>query len=190
MCAGESEFRGQEYGFCPEFEDLRVGVSDVWTIVERRAGKKWLDRAGDWHILRGVFLAHRCLSHSPKEVFLMSRTKRSSKALEQAERRVAGLKTIDENLDLGTGLTVVAFDTDINGLRDKLNEYNRTLALLDEKLNDLEASEKVVKDKSVRMLNGVAAKYGKDSSEYELAGGVRTSERKKSARKQQPSHTA
>jgi hypothetical protein len=96
------------------------------------------------------------------------------------------LKAIDANLDLGAGLTAAGFDTDINGLRDKLNDYNRTLALLDDKLNDLEASEKAVKDKSGRMLSGVAAKYGKNSSEYELAGGVRTSERKKGVRKQQP----
>ncbi|BAZ67792.1 hypothetical protein NIES4106_25490 [Fischerella sp. NIES-4106] len=32
-------------------------------------------------------------------------------------------------------------------------------------------------DISERMLTGVACKYGKDSSEYEMAGGVRKSDR-------------
>ena len=32
------------------------------------------------------------------------------------------------------------------------------------------------------MLTGVGVKYGKDSNEYEKAGGVRTSERKKPVR--------
>lgn len=36
-----------------------------------------------------------------------------------------------------------------------------------------------VKDLSKRMLTGVASKYGKNSSEYEMAGGTRKSERKK-----------
>jgi hypothetical protein len=55
--------------------------------------------------------------------------------------------------------------------------------------NELEASERGLKDKSGRMLNGVPAKYWKDSSEYELAGGVRSSERKKPVRKQPPPST-
>lgn len=36
---------------------------------------------------------------------------------------------------------------------------------------------------SERMLAGVAARYGKDSSQYEQAGGVRKSERKRPTRK-------
>jgi hypothetical protein len=137
-----------------------------------------------------AFSSLTILSNPPKEVFFMSRTKRNSKTLEQANMRASGLKAIDTNLDLGAGLTVRAFDSDISDLRGKLDDYNQTLASLDDKLNALIASEKAVRDKSGRMLNGVAAKYGKDSSEYELAGGVRTSERKKVVRKPSPkSHT-
>jgi hypothetical protein len=33
------------------------------------------------------------------------------------------------------------------------------------------------------MLAGVVSKYGRDSNEYEMAGGVRTSERKKPKKK-------
>lgn len=108
----------------------------------------------------------------------MARAKRSSKILEQAESRSSGLKAIDPALDLGGGLTIVGFDADIADLRDKLNDYNQTLASLDEKLNEILAAEKIVSEKAGRMLAGVAARHGKDSNQYELAGGVRTSERK------------
>jgi hypothetical protein len=36
------------------------------------------------------------------------------------------------------------------------------------------------------LLSAASALYGKDSNEYELAGGTRTSERKSSARKPKP----
>jgi hypothetical protein len=111
----------------------------------------------------------------------MPRTKRGSKALEQAEKRSAGLKAIDPELDLGAGLKVTDFDSEIDDLREKINDYNQTLALADDKQNVIEALEKALTEKSGRMLAGVAAKYGRNSPQYELAGGVRTSERKKPA---------
>ncbi len=43
--------------------------------------------------------------------------------------------------------------------------------------------EKELKDWNGRMLAGVGSEFGKDSPEYEAAGGVRKSERKKPARK-------
>ena len=48
------------------------------------------------------------------------------------------------------------------------------------------AAEKAIRDLSERMLAGVASKYGKDSSEYEMAGGTRKSERKRPTRKTPP----
>ena len=50
---------------------------------------------------------------------------------------------------------------------------------LDEKANKLAASEKTLQDLSERVLAGVAARFGKDSNEYEKVGGVRKSERKR-----------
>ena len=43
--------------------------------------------------------------------------------------------------------------------------------------------EKALRDLNERCLSGVAAKYRKDSSEYEKAGGMRKSERKRPVRK-------
>ena len=41
-----------------------------------------------------------------------------------------------------------------------------------------------MRDYSERILLAVAVKYGRDSNEYEMAGGVRKSERKRPVRKQ------
>jgi hypothetical protein len=60
--------------------------------------------------------------------------------------------------------------------------YNTTLSTADSQLNAVEDAEKVLRDMSERMLTGVATYYGKDSDEYEKAGGVRKRDRKKPVR--------
>ena len=67
--------------------------------------------------------------------------------------------------------------------RDKLNEYNTLLSDADSALNQLEALESTISDLSDRMLKGVASRYGRDSDEYEKAGGTRKSDIKRSPRK-------
>jgi hypothetical protein len=64
-----------------------------------------------------------------------------------------------------------------------MDGYNTLLSTLDQSLNTLKADEKILNNWNERILNGVASKYGKDSSEYEQAGGVRKSERKKPVKK-------
>ena len=54
---------------------------------------------------------------------------------------------------------------------------------LDGLLNALEADEKMLNTLSEKMLAAVGVKYGKDSDEYEQAGGTRTSERAKPTKK-------
>ena len=112
----------------------------------------------------------------------MARTKRSSKAIDGAEVRINGLKSISPTLDLGGGLTVVAYEQAIDDTQALLDDYNQTLSSVDEKLNNLIAAENNLKDQSARMLSGVAARYGTDSDEYEKAGGVRRSERRRPTR--------
>ncbi|HJQ25205.1 MAG TPA: hypothetical protein VKA60_14900 [Blastocatellia bacterium] len=113
----------------------------------------------------------------------MSRARRVSKVLEKAQVRLASIRSINPQLDLGNGLTVASYDDSVTDLRTKLADYNQALAALDEKMNTLVATEKAVGDQTERMLAGVAARYGKDSSEYEQAGGKRKSERKFPSRK-------
>jgi hypothetical protein len=113
----------------------------------------------------------------------MSRVKRKSKELEKAQARANNLRSIDAKLDLGNGLTLAAYQADIAALQETLLAYNNQLSALDALGNDLLAREKSMAALSERMLEGVSAKFGKDSNAYEQAGGVRKSERKKPVRK-------
>ncbi len=114
----------------------------------------------------------------------MARRKRSSKALERAERRAAALMSIDSNLDLGNGLTLEGFYQMIDDVRQKLTSYNTLLSTVDAAYNNMLGAERLLLDQSEQMLLGVAFHYGKDSSEYEMAGGVRKSERKRRSRRE------
>jgi len=109
----------------------------------------------------------------------MARRKRDSKLLAILQNRIAGLKSIDENLDLGGGIGVASLTEAYTALADALATYNKLLSDVDAALNDVVARELEARDMIERTLAGVAAKYGKDSSEYEQAGGTRKSERKK-----------
>ncbi|MBD2102750.1 hypothetical protein [Leptolyngbya sp. FACHB-261] len=113
----------------------------------------------------------------------MARVKRGSEILKKAELRAVGLKVISPNLDLGYSLTLEAFTTAIAELRAKLNTYNMLLSTVDGAQCEVVALEKALQELNSRMLLGVASKYGKDSYEYQQAGGVRKSERKRPVRK-------
>lgn len=106
----------------------------------------------------------------------MARRKRSSPTLTKALVRAASLQAISPTLDLGSGLNLAVYQTKINEVQNKLNAYNGKLAELDAMLNDLQASEEQLNELNVRLLAGVGAIYGKDSSQYEQAGGRRSSE--------------
>ncbi len=102
--------------------------------------------------------------------------------LEKGVTRLSGVKSIDENLDLGNGITLANYEVEINKTQAKLSEYNTALSKIDDLYNLYNAQRDVLKDWNERILTGVATKYGKNSSQYEMAGGVRKSERKKPKR--------
>ena len=109
----------------------------------------------------------------------MSRLKRNSATGEAARLRLAGLQSIDPALDLGGGLTVASFKADIDDVDADFNTYNKMLSDLDEFKNRLDKKEDNLNDRSARFLAAVGARHGKDSDEYEKAGGTRTSDRKR-----------
>ncbi|WP_373527523.1 hypothetical protein [Nostoc sp.] len=112
----------------------------------------------------------------------MSRPKRGSKVLDRAQRRIAALKSISPTLDLGNGVTIDSFAVIIKTTQDKLEAYNSTLSTVDLTQGALEVAEKSLMELTEHMLLSVAAKYGKNSVEYKMAGGVRRSERKRPVR--------
>jgi len=108
----------------------------------------------------------------------MSRPKRGSKVLDKAQRRLAGLKSINTTLDLGNGLTIETLLGLIEESRQKLETYNMTLSMVDQNYNTFLESERSLSELCQRMMNGVASKYGKNSDEYQMAGGARRTKRR------------
>ena len=113
----------------------------------------------------------------------MSRKKRSSRALDKASVRLDGIKSVNPKLNAGGGFTATGYEKVITQLRNDISAYNTALSNVDALQNKIADAEKVVSEYSERMLLGIAAQYGKDSSEYEMAGGVRKRDRKRPTRK-------
>jgi hypothetical protein len=107
----------------------------------------------------------------------MTRKKRTSRILEKAELRSAGLKAINPTLDFGDVRNLNNMTQLIEQLRTKIDSYNTALSVIDSSKTEIEELEKNLSDITEKMLIGVAFQYGKDSREYQMAGGVRKSDR-------------
>ena len=106
----------------------------------------------------------------------MGYKRRTSTALETAQTRRSNLAKLSPTLDLGHGNKLATYDSEITAVQAKLDAYNQILAAAYGALNDLQDAEKALKSRSTRMLAGVGAAFGKESSEYEMAGGTRVGE--------------
>ncbi len=113
----------------------------------------------------------------------MARLKRTSAVLEAARKRLSGLKSITPKADLGANLTEAIYTAKIDSLSAQLDAYNQKLAELDQLQNELQQAEAELNDLNRRFLSAGEATYGPDSSEYEMLGGTRKSERKKPTKK-------
>ena len=82
----------------------------------------------------------------------------------------------------GESLSVEAYAAEIEGFIDDQNAYNGDIAALDERSNLLDAREQRLADLSQRIMAAVKGQFGPDSNEFERAGGVRRSDRKKRTR--------
>ena len=109
----------------------------------------------------------------------MARKRRTSVVLETTRQRLAGLKQIDPAPDFGGNLNAAGGQAVITDFASELDSYNQNTAALDEQQNVVDTKEDAANDWNKRTLAAVGAKYGTDSSEYEMVGGTRLSERKK-----------
>lgn len=107
----------------------------------------------------------------------MPREKRSSRILAKAKLRVSGLKAIDPNIDFGDNKSLQNMQQQIDLLTAKIEAHNTALAVLNGSRTEIAQLEKNLSALCEIMLLGVAAKFGNDSHEYEMAGGVRKSDR-------------
>ena len=112
----------------------------------------------------------------------MSFKKRTSPTLDKAAERAINLAKIRPDLTLGK-LTLAEYQTKVQTAQTSLDTYNGLLTEADLASDRFDNLEKELKDWNERMLTGIATDYGKDSPEYEAAGGTRKSERKKPVRK-------
>jgi hypothetical protein len=119
----------------------------------------------------------------------MPRAQRTSRILDKGQLRILKLKAIDPYMSFGNDRSLSVLATQIEDLHTKLNEYNSTIASLDLAKQEIDQMEKKLGDLLDQMLNGVSAKYGNDSREYEMAGGTRKSDRvRKSAQSRSKPH--
>lgn len=112
----------------------------------------------------------------------MARQKRKSRTLSNAEVRLASIKSISLTLDVGEGLNVKDYTDKIESLRQSLETYNTILANIDILRTQLIENEKDLADYSDKFLHGISYKYGNNSHEYQMAGGTRKSDRKRTVR--------
>jgi ABC-type lipopolysaccharide export system ATPase subunit len=102
---------------------------------------------------------------------------RNSATLTQVEARITGLRAIDPSLSFGNNRSLTDLTHLADQIRTKLTEHNNLLAALELSRNELSQLEQQAKFLASQMLQGVGFEYGRDSYEYELAGGVRTRDR-------------
>jgi hypothetical protein len=112
----------------------------------------------------------------------MARPKRKHSHFDVAVTRCAALQAIDPQLDLGFGLTVPNYQAAISEFLVKLNAYNTALSLLDAQARALADEERALQKLSTRMLSSTAGRYGRDSTEYQKAGGSNQNGRKKAVK--------
>ncbi|MDX6527961.1 MAG: hypothetical protein QOH41_251 [Blastocatellia bacterium] len=113
----------------------------------------------------------------------MARLKKTSNVLETALQRLAAMKSFKTAPNFGPNLTVPDYEAKSKSVSDKLEAYNRSLDVSDQLQNEFQAEEAELNDLNRRILSAGEANYGPDSSEYELLGGTRKSERKRPTRK-------
>ena len=96
------------------------------------------------------------------------------------DSKLDGMRAIDPNFDLNDGVSVANLTLKRAAIGAALSAYNAKLAEADALANAVAAAEREYNiTLGGRILTKVAAKYGKDSSEYEQVGGTRESEKQK-----------
>ncbi|MCU0549530.1 MAG: hypothetical protein MUC48_09300 [Leptolyngbya sp. Prado105] len=103
----------------------------------------------------------------------MTTKTRESKALEKAEARIKGMQEINSPVDLGNGISLDNYITKAEALRQQIEAHNTLLKTLEQSRQSIAEAEQELNDFSEHILLSVAALYGKQSKQYERAGGKR-----------------
>jgi hypothetical protein len=108
---------------------------------------------------------------------------RRSRVTDEAESRIAALSTIQTRLKFPDSLTMQGYITQATEARALVAQLNSIDANRDATRSLLDKAEQELATTSSRVLKAVLAQFGPDSPEYALAGGTRTSDRKRGTRR-------
>ncbi len=105
-----------------------------------------------------------------------------SDVIEQARAVLEAWKEIDPALQIGD-LAAAALEADLAQAGTFLSQVDALEVQLVDMRNQRDAHGEAIWDKVKRVRTGMKAIYGDDSSQYEMVGGTRMSERKPPARR-------
>jgi aspartate ammonia-lyase len=116
----------------------------------------------------------------------MARKAKTDRELMPQRVRLSKIKSVRADYKANDEVSVAKLDATIKDSERILDEYNQMLSAIDAKSNEYDASIKKGANIGALLLDAVGIEYGKDSDEYEMAGGTRTSERKRPVRTAKP----
>ena len=102
--------------------------------------------------------------------------------LEQAQSVLDAMNQIDSGMNIGS-VNNATLSADITQANQLVSQMNALEAQLTNMRNQRDTLYAALWDKVKRVRSGVKANYGDDSSQYEMVGGTRLSERKSPTRK-------
>ena len=114
------------------------------------------------------------------------RRKRTSEVLEIARQKLAGLRQIQPKPNFGPVMSEEAYAAEIEAFGNELDSYNGDIAAVDDKSNRLDGLEQRLADFNQRITSAIRMQFGPDSSELELVGVVRRSDRKRPVTSRKP----
>jgi hypothetical protein len=103
--------------------------------------------------------------------------------MQQAKQVVEAIQHIDANFKVGDGVSLAALQNAMGLVEANQGKINSLQAQLTDEFNQRVTANTALWDMVKRIRGGIKAAYGDDSSQYEMAGGTRISERKKGGRK-------
>ena len=104
-------------------------------------------------------------------------------AVEQAKAVLEAWKEIDPTLQIG-GLAAAALEASLTQVAALYVELNKLDAQITDMRNQRDALIAMTWDQVKRVRTGVKGIYGDDSSQYEMVGGTRLSDRKPRSRQE------
>jgi hypothetical protein len=115
----------------------------------------------------------------------MSRKISPTDTIEQAEVVLEAWKNIDPALEIGS-MPIATLESQLTEARALYMQINSLETQLVGMRNQRDALNLSIWDKIKRVRTGVKSIFGDDSSEYEMVGGTRMSDRKHPTRQEEP----